>query len=161
MFAISGALAAQTPTSLLPGPSVAGLHNYPLLGPLAEHSQCVVERSTTVASYLLFTPDFSFSISDPQTIDPAVTNMAQFTYSVTFLGGFSSTVSLAVDNTVYNFASPYLAPSSFSSSGNGTLSLILPAGVTPGTYTVTLHATGGGISHDASTTLTILDDSCC
>jgi hypothetical protein len=104
--------------------------------------------------------DFSFSLSGGQTVDPAVTSMVTYTFSVGFQNGLTGTVTVSPDPTVYNVGSPVLDPSTFTASGTGNFYLILPAGVAPGTYFLTLKAVDGSTVHTATTTLTIVCSTC-
>jgi hypothetical protein len=105
-------------------------------------------------------PNFSFTVDGPSSVDESQTNEVVYTYNVGFQFGLGGTVTVSISNDVYNFASPYLVPSTFTSSGTGTLYLILPSGVTPGVYTFTLTGQDGTIIHSVPMTLTITQDCC-
>jgi|GEM_PF-1154669 hypothetical protein len=107
-------------------------------------------------------PDFSLSIDAPQTVDPSVNNYVFFNYSVGFNSGLSGSVSVSVGNNggpdVRSIGSVYVGPVTFSSSGSGTITIILSTGATPGDYYIFLTGTGAGITHSVFTILTIPDN---
>ena len=103
----------------------------------------------------LIRPDFKIYVSpSSQTINPG--ESATYVITISSFGGFSSTISLSLidlpENTSYT-----LNPVSLTLLANGsaqsTLTISTEPTIEPGTYTLTIIATGGGKTHEIRVTL--------
>jgi len=99
---------------------------------------------------------FTMSIDGDQTVDTSVTQYVTIHFSVTFTGGGSGNVSVSqIEPCSGTVVSP--SPSSFSSSGNGTISLGPFAFGQTGTMCFYVTGTRGSEQHTVITTVTLVD----
>ena len=106
-------------------------------------------RTTTVT--LVVSGDFSLSISPTsRTFGPGT----RTTYTVAAAPGFSGTIALAVSG-LPKFASASFNPSTISGGGTSTLTINTNKNVAPGTYTLTISGTFGGVVRTTNLTLFI------
>jgi len=99
-------------------------------------------------------PDFSISAT-PSSQIVVQTTSTSYSVAVSSLNGFSGTVSLNVSGL------PSDATASFSNplvtgSGSSTLTVTPAMSTPPGTYTLTITGTSGGLSHSVNVTLTVI-----
>jgi len=101
-----------------------------------------------------FTPaDFSISASPSfQSVAPG--EAAQFEISLTAQGGFASPITLGVSELPAHTEATF-DPNPITPPGSSTLSISTAAQTPPGTYPLTIEASGGGISHTTTATLKI------
>ena len=101
-------------------------------------------------------PSFHVSMSGPA-ISAAPGGSAAASLAVSIGGGFSSPVWLAASG-VPTGASLTIAPGTLPAPGSGSFQLLFAAGVQtpPGTYTIAMVASGGGLSQPASLQVTVL-----
>jgi hypothetical protein len=102
---------------------------------------------------LLAPPGFSLSAAPASQSVVQGTN-GNYTVNVTPSGGFSSNVTLSVSG-VPSGASASLSPNPVAGGGSPNLS-VNAGSAALGTYTLTINASGGGISHTTSVTLSII-----
>jgi serine protease AprX len=98
------------------------------------------------------TPDFTFSAT-PSSRSVTQGSGTTYTATVTPSGGFSSSVGLSVSG-LPSGASPSFSPGSLTS-GSSTLTITTSASTPAGTYPLTITGTGGGITHNATVSLTV------
>ena len=101
------------------------------------------------------TPAFTLGAS-PSALSVTVGNNGSSTISTTVSGGFNAAISLAASGqpsgvTVSFNPATIAAPGS----GSSTMSIAVASTVTPGTYPITVTATGGGLTHTTTVTLTV------
>ncbi len=111
--------------------------------------------STRIASFKFAScagsPDFSVSATpSSQTVTQGTS--AGYQVGVTALNGFSGTVTFSV--TGVPSANAGFSPTSVTGSGTSTLTVIT-SGLTPGTYTLTITGTSGGLVHSTTVTLVV------
>ncbi len=107
-------------------------------------------------------PDFSIA-ANPTTMTLSAGSSGTSTITLTSINGFSGTVSLSasVSSSGVSLSSPNvgLNPSSITlaSNGSGTATMTVSTSLltTPGTYTVTVDAVSGSISHSTTVTVTV------
>ncbi len=101
------------------------------------------------------TPDFSISPS-PGTATVVAGNMASYTISVSPTGGFSNVVTFSTQTLTFDGSASF-TPTAVSSpyTGGTTLSLSTTSSATPGTYSVTIVATSGAITHQTTVQIQI------
>ena len=103
------------------------------------------------------TPDFN--ISAGKLFDEVVAgSAATFDFNTSAGNGFSGTLNLsaspAISGVTYNLASP-----SVTAGGSATLTVLTSATVEPGSYLITVTATGGGLTRKSNSRLTVLSPS--
>jgi subtilase family serine protease len=98
------------------------------------------------------TPDFSLSAS-PAMLTIGSGSSGTSTITITFLNGFSDTVTLST--TAPTGWTADLSPTSISTSGQSTLSINVPTSAISGTYTVTVTGKSGSLSHTISLTVQV------
>jgi hypothetical protein len=104
-----------------------------------------------LASVVNQTPDFTLSASPSSRSVPRGGGTAVYTATVTPTGGFSGTVQLTVSGLPAGSSASF-NPSSLSS-GNSTLTVLVPASVQRGIYTLTITGASGALRHTATVTL--------
>jgi subtilase family serine protease len=111
----------------------------------------------TTAFAQTLTPDFSVSAS-PSSLTIKVGALGSSTITATSFNGFSGTVSLTANAPVNWIASLNPTPLTVSSGGSAssTLSITVPSGTTPGSYTVVVTGTSGSLTHSTTVTVTVL-----
>ena len=105
-------------------------------------------RSVSVTINIVAKPDFTITSSGDFTFQTGSSGTAKITLNA--MNGYGAATSLEVSSTPSG-----LTCSLSSSSLYGGESSTLTCSGQPGTYTVTVKATGGGTSHTASTTVTV------
>lgn len=101
----------------------------------------------------LVVADFSVSASpSSQTVRRG--SKTSYTVTITALGPFSSVVSFSASG-VPKRTSASFSPTSVSGSGTSTLTISTNRNSPTGTYSLTISATGGGITHSANVSLSI------
>jgi hypothetical protein len=99
-------------------------------------------------------PDFSISAT-PSSQIVVQTTSASFSVTVSSANGFSDTVSLNVSglpsDATASFSNPFVT-----GSGSSTLTVNPAMTSPPGTYTLTITGTSGGLSHSVDVTLTVI-----
>jgi uncharacterized membrane protein len=98
-------------------------------------------------------PDFSLSVT-PSTQSVAPGGAAGYSVSVSPQNGFSGTVGFSVSGLPAG-ASASFNPVTVAGSGSSTMTVTTAAATAPGTYPLTLTATGGSLSHTASCSLVV------
>jgi hypothetical protein len=99
-------------------------------------------------------PDFSISAAPPsQTI--SVGGSASYTVTVGSIGGFNSSVSLALSGTPAGASATFSTNPIPGGSGTSTLTLTTTSTVMPGTYPLTITGTGGGKTHQTPLSLIV------
>jgi len=104
-----------------------------------------------LASVVNPNPDFTLSASPSSRSVPRGGGTAVYTATVTPVGGFSGTVQLTVSGLPVGSSASF-NPSSLSS-GNSTLTVLVPASVQRGTYTLTITGASGALRHTVTVTL--------
>ena len=101
------------------------------------------------------TPDFAVSAS-PTTVSVAQGGTKTTTISTTVSGGFNSAISLSATGLPAGVTAAF-SPASIAAPGSGSSTLTFTAGstATTGTFTVTINASGGGVSHSTTVSLTV------
>ena len=100
------------------------------------------------------TPDFSFRVQ-PLTQTMAPSDSIMYLASVSFLNGFtSSSISLSVTGLPAGVTATY-SPNPLPHEGSAILTLTGNGSASAGTYTLTMGATAGGITHSQDVTLVI------
>ena len=98
-------------------------------------------------------PDFTIGATPPsQTVTAG--SGTSYTVNLTSLNGFNSSASLSVSGLPTGVTGTF-SPTAVTPTGSSTLSISTSASTTPGTYTLTISATGGGVNHTTSVTLTV------
>jgi subtilisin family serine protease len=132
----------------------AGAHD---LGPAGADNDFGAGRLDVLGSYdwLNAQPDFALAAS-PSSVAVVPGAAAVFDVAVTSRNGFAGDVTLSLSGLTAAQASwsfePALIPGASGSSG---LTVTTPAGLTPGTYPLTITGTSGNTSHSAALTLVI------
>jgi subtilisin family serine protease len=127
------------------------------LGPAGPDNDFGAGRLDVLASYdwLNAQPDFAVAAS-PQSVTAAAGTAAAFDVAVTSRNGFAGDVTLSLSGLTAAQGSwsfePALIPGASGSSG---LTVTTPAGLTPGTYPLTITGTSGNASHSAAVTLVV------
>lgn len=121
-------------------------------GALSVTGSGVLYDGTTQSISLTFTratPDFSTDVS-PASATTAAGGSVVYTLTATASGGFSSTLTLSVDGRPAGTSFSYPA-------WTGSVAITVSTSQTtpPGTYTLTIDATGGGVTHSAPVTLVV------
>jgi len=97
-------------------------------------------------------PDFTFSITPPQPINPG--QCASFTLSIAARNGFNGTVSFSVTG-VPAGATASFNPQTITGSGSVVLTICTSSSTPVGSYTITITATSGSLTHSQTFTLTV------
>ena len=99
-------------------------------------------------------PDFTLSAPQPQAIVPGGTGAVAV--ATTGTGGFNAAVALSVSGLPTGVSGSF-APASIAAPGTGSalLNLNVAAGTAAGSYSFTVTASGGGVSHAISIPLTV------
>ena len=109
--------------------------------------------SSAVRATQTQSPDFTVGVN-PTSANVAQSGAATYTVSVTFTGGFSSSVSLSatpsISGATYSFS-----PQTLSASGTSKFTISATQTVKGGYYQVTVTGTGGGMSHSAFISFTV------
>ena len=116
-----------------------------------------VTHTTTIALTVVATATPSFTLSaSPTSLSIAQNASGSSTLTTTVSGGFNSAVSLSVAGLPTGVTASF-NPTSIAAPGNGssTLTFAVASTATPGTSSITVSATGGGITHSATISLTI------
>jgi hypothetical protein len=113
-------------------------------------------HSTTVTLNVT-APDFSLTVSTPST-SIFSSGTATYTVSVAALNGFSGTVGLAVTG-LPSGASASFSPTSINGSGSSTLIVSTVAATPTGSFTLTVTAASGSLTHAANATLNVISSS--
>jgi uncharacterized membrane protein len=108
---------------------------------------------THTAQVTLVVADFSISVSPASQTDRRGSKTS-YDVTITALGPFSSSVSFTVTG-VPKRTSTSFSPTSVTGSGTSTLTVSPNRNATPGTYSLTIKGSGGGITHSAVVSLTI------
>jgi len=99
-------------------------------------------------------PDFNISAA-PSSQIVVQTTSTTFSVTISSANGFSGTVSLNVSglpsNATASFSDPFVT-----GSGSSTLTVTSAISTPPGTYTLTITGTSGGLSHSVNVTLTVI-----
>jgi len=99
-------------------------------------------------------PDFNISAA-PSSQIVVQTTSTTFSVTISSANGFSGTVSLNVSglpsNATASFSDPFVT-----GSGSSTLTVTPAISTPPGTYTLTITGTSGGLSHSVNVTLTVI-----
>jgi len=103
------------------------------------------------ATLIVIAPDFGLSVSPAQTV-PQGADTSNYTLTVNATGGFAAPVSFQVAGLPAG-ASLKSAPAP--SATSATFSVTVPLSVTAGSYPLTVTGTSGGLTHTATTTLTV------
>jgi subtilisin family serine protease len=114
-------------------------------------------RLDVLASYdwLNVQPDFAISASPSSVTAPAGT-AAAFTVDVTSRSGFAGDVTLSLSGLTAAQGSWSFDPARIpGASGSSGLTVTTPAGLTPGSYPLTITGTSGNTSHSAAATLVV------
>jgi galactose oxidase-like protein/PKD domain-containing protein len=99
-------------------------------------------------------PDFSISAT-PSSQIVVQTTSTSFSVTISSANGFSGTVSLNVSGLPYNATASFSDPL-VTGSGSSTLTVTPAMSTPPGTYTLTITGTSGGLSHGVNVTLTVI-----
>jgi hypothetical protein len=108
---------------------------------------------STSVTLVVSTPDFSITASpSSQTINQG--NPTSYTVTLNPISGYSGTVSFGLSGqpagVSFNFA-----PATLTGSGSTVLNITTATTTTPGTYTLTINATDGTLTHSTSVALVI------
>lgn len=116
-----------------------------------------VSHSTTVSLTVsaTATPDFAVSAS-PASLSVAAGGSGTSTVSTTVSGGFNSAVSLSASGLPAGVTASF-SPTSIAAPGSGssTLTFTVASTAAAGVSTITINASGGGVSHSTTVSLTI------
>jgi galactose oxidase-like protein/PKD domain-containing protein len=99
-------------------------------------------------------PDFGISAT-PSSQIVVQTISTSFSVTISSANGFSGTVSLNVSGLPSNAAASFSDPF-VTGSGSATLTVTPAISTPPGTYTLTITGTSGGLSHGVNVTLTVI-----
>jgi hypothetical protein len=137
----SSSLSASTSTSTPPG-------SYPLTVTATSGS-----LTHTIGVTLVVSADFSVSVT-PSNVTVARGSSANYTVTVSPGTGFAGTVSLSVSG-LPRRASVTFSPASIATSGSSTLHVSTNRKSPSGTFTMTISAASGGVTHTAQVKLTL------
>jgi uncharacterized membrane protein len=98
-------------------------------------------------------PDFAISVM-PNTVTVSPGGCVTPTVTITATGGFSGAVALSVSGLPIGWTATF-NPSSVAGSGTATLNLCIPSSTPPGTYTITITGSSGGLSHSVILTVVV------
>jgi Domain of unknown function (DUF1929)/PKD domain len=99
-------------------------------------------------------PDFNISAA-PSSQIVVQTTSTTFSVTISSANGFSGTVSLNVSGLPSN-ATAFFSDPFVTGSGSSTLTVTPAISTPPGTYTLTITGTSGGLSHSVNVTLTVI-----
>lgn len=164
-IAISGLPARASTTPASPFSLAAGSNqsvnlSIPSTAPPGSYSVVVrgtsgaLAHSATVA-LTVNAPDFGISVSPAAiTADPGSSG-SSFTVSTVALNGFSGTVSVAISGLPAGASTSPASPFNLVAGSDQSVSLSIPSGASPGTYTVMVNGTSGALAHSATLALTV------
>ncbi|MCU1304990.1 MAG: polymorphic rane protein [Candidatus Sulfotelmatobacter sp.] len=114
-----------------------------------------------IAAAVLAVQDFAMSATPTaiQTVNAGTPNSESYTISSTAVNGFIGTINLtnSISSIVANGPVVTMSQNSILSSGSAILNIATTAATPPGTYTVTINGTCGGLSHVVNLTLVVAD----
>jgi hypothetical protein len=137
----SSSLSVSTSTSTPPG-------SYPLT--VTATSGTLVHTASVT---LVVSADFAVSVA-PSNVTIARGSNAKYVITITPGAGFTGTVNLSVSG-VPRRASASFSPASIATSGSSTLTVSTQRKTPTNTYTLTVSAASGGVTHTAQVTLTV------
>jgi hypothetical protein len=137
----SSTLSVSTSSSTAPG-------NYPLTITASSGALTHTANVTLVVS-----ADFSITVS-PSGVTVSRSSSALYTVTITPGSGFNGTVSLSVSGLPRRTSASF-SPSSITTSGSSTLTVSTGHRTPTGTFTLTISATSGGLTHKQQVTLTV------
>src|SRR5205807_1905054 len=100
-------------------------------------------------------PDFSIGLTPDTVTANAGSSNSSFAVSITGQNGFSDTVSVTLSGLPAGVTTSPNSPFTVAAGGSQTVTLSVPATVTPGSYTVTVSGTSGALTHAAHLPLTV------
>ena len=112
-----------------------------------------LRHTTQVNLVVTAAADFSLTAS-PTSATVSRKSSAKFTITVVAIGSFSSAATFKVSG-LPSRTNGTFSPSSVTGSGNSTLTISTNKNSPAGTFSLTITATGGGITHSTGVTLTI------
>ena len=127
------------------------------LGPVGADDGFGAGRADALGAYnwLRTAPDFALSAA-PTTLRTAAGGTATSTLGLSSRNGFASDVTLAVSGLAAGQGTATVTPSTLhGGAGTATLSIATAASLAPGSYPVTVTATGGGLVRTVALTLQI------
>jgi uncharacterized membrane protein len=142
----SCALSVSTTTS-----TAAGTYTLTVTGTSGtlSHSASISVKVNSIT----LTPDFTFSAS-PSAQSVTAGNSTTFTASVSAQNGFTGSVALSASGMPSGVTASF-APASITTSGSSTLTLTSTKSAAAGTYSVTLTAKSGTITHNTNVSLVV------
>jgi len=149
---ITGA-GTSTVTLTVASSTVAGTYGIKVTGT----SGSTVETTTISLTVTGTTPGFTISAS-PTSISVARSSSGTSIITTAISGGFNSAISLSASGQG-NAQSVTFSPSSIAAPGSGTSTMTVKVGrnARTGNHTITITATGGGVTHTTTVTLDILN----
>jgi Mg-chelatase subunit ChlD/uncharacterized membrane protein len=112
-----------------------------------------VIRTTSLGFEIASSADFTLT-AVPATVLTAQSAVTPFAVTITATGAFDSPVTLQASGGPAG-AGISFAPATIQKSGTSVMTVTVPAAATPGDYTVTITAAGGGRSHQTSVVLQV------
>ena len=109
--------------------------------------------SHTASVTLVVSADFSVAVT-PSSATVSRGSSALYTVTITPGSGFNGTVSFSVSG-LPRRANASFSPSSITTSGSSTLNVSTMRKTPTGTFTLTISATSGGLTHTQQVTLTV------
>jgi hypothetical protein len=113
-----------------------------------------VSPALGILSQIPSAPDFSGSVL-PSTVNASLNNTSNVTVTLTPLSGFSSDVTFSVMGLPTGVTGVFTPSTVTGGNGSSTLAISVGPSVVLGTYTITITATGGGVTHSSSIPLLI------
>jgi uncharacterized membrane protein len=113
-----------------------------------------LRRSAGVTLVVPAAPDFALTAT-PATATVAAGSAAAYTVGVTARNGFAGVVSFALSGLPAGVGSGAFTPATVTAAGTSRLTVTTPRTAPPGTYTLTVTGTSGGIARSAAVALTV------
>jgi len=154
----SGATSGFTPISVSGSGSSTLTVNASSSTPAGTYPLTITATSgslTHTAQVSLTVADFSISVSpSSQTLTSTGNSKATYTVTITALGPFSATTTFSVSGLPARTSASF-SPGSLPGKGTSTLTITAKGKAPTGTYSLTVSATGGGLTHSQTVSLVI------